>query len=238
MDNEQMRKQQAPAVTQWVPVSSIVVSATYQMRNKVDPGTVRRYANVLKSGNDLPPITLAKINGVLHLVDGFHRLEAMTGEEVEAVVIETTAREALWLAASANLKNGLPLKTKELKKVFRSYIRARRHYWKSGELKSYREIARELGGIRSYATIHSWMRKEFPKIAEQYTKEQQWPAGGFRDSAYRLDSATSGTMRDLNNALAKFDGIANANDRGVVIQRAEEVLRGMKQSAGVEREDF
>src|SRR3989442_6993160 len=36
-----------------------------------------------------------------------------------------------------------------------------------GDLRSYREIASDLNGVRSYWTLREWMRKDFPKLLDR-----------------------------------------------------------------------
>jgi hypothetical protein len=117
----------------------------------------------------MPPLTVARVNGALVLVDGWHRLGALhqIGRwEAEVNVVDATERETYWLAARANLTHGLPLKPRELRKVFRSYVRARQH--RDGDrIKSYREIAEETGGNCGHTTVRNWMFSDFPKIARE-----------------------------------------------------------------------
>jgi len=155
-----------------VPLARIVVDERYQVRKKgTDPGTVQRYASVLRSGRELPPVTLALINGVYVCVDGFHRIAAhrKAGRlEVQAVIITTAnEREAQWLAAEANLSHGLPLKSGEVREAFRRYVKAAHHRKGSARFKSYREVADDLGGLKSHTTIRNWMMKDFPAVARQ-----------------------------------------------------------------------
>jgi hypothetical protein len=115
----------------------------------------------------MPPIKVALIEDARVVVDGWHRLAALEKigrYEVEGEIVKATAREALWLAAQANLEHGLPLKSPEIRAAFRAYIRAQQHRGPRGNLKSYRQIAQELGGVRRYTTIRNWMKKDFRKI--------------------------------------------------------------------------
>src|SRR5690606_14857996 len=124
-----------------------------QVRRRVDPATVQKYATVLTSGNEMPPISVGVVDGVPLVLDGWHRLAAREQiglHDVEATVQRCSRREAFWLAAQANLRHGLPLKPSEQRAVFRAFIRARKHRKPNGGLMSYREITRELGGGRSF----------------------------------------------------------------------------------------
>ncbi|MYL24080.1 hypothetical protein GLV89_09850 [Halomonas alkaliantarctica] len=160
-------------------LTQLTLSDEFQVRRRLDPPTISRYENALKSGASLPPVTVAKVDGVFILVDGYHRVAARErlGEMVlEAKVIETTREGALGMAATANLSHGLPLKNSEIREVFRMYIRARKHIVGRGKLKSYREIGQEIGKPKS--TIHNWMRKDFPRIAQRYGGNEEFSGDG------------------------------------------------------------
>lgn len=212
-----------------VRIADIVRDSRFQMR-PTTPGIVKRYASVLRSGKALPPVTLAQVNGALVCVDGGHRIaahEALQREVIEATVVPCTAREALWMAASANLAHGLPLKPKEVRKAFCLYIAARKHRH-AGEvrnLKSYREIAADLGGIVSHVTVRNWMMSEFPRIAEQMSNPDEPHGGDFTQAAPRLsDTALSA----IQQATAAARGVKKPDERGALVHAAEGLLREVK----------
>ncbi|MCK6190989.1 MULTISPECIES: ParB N-terminal domain-containing protein [unclassified Pseudomonas] len=157
------------STTAKVTIAQLCRSKDFQVRAKLCFHTVQRYATAIKAGQELPPLQVALVDGVPCLVDGYHRAEALDYlgyVEAEAVITETTRHEAQWMAATANLTHGLPLKTRELREVFRVYIRTGRHKMGRGRLKSYREIAQDLG--RPHTTIRGWMEKDFKKLFNQY----------------------------------------------------------------------
>ena len=133
-----------------VLIADLVRDRSFQVRAGLDRATVTRYANVLKAGITMPPIRVAVVDGAAVVVDGWHRLaavELLGGTTIEAVVVEASERDARWMAAQANLQHGRPLKSVEVREAFRFYIRARKHR-AGGRLRSYREIAQDLGGSR------------------------------------------------------------------------------------------
>lgn len=215
-----------------VSIASILCDPSYQVRQKIDPGTVRRYANIYRNGGTMNPVTIAKVNETVVLVDGWHRiaaLESLGHHTVCAVVVEATEKEARWMAAKANMEHGLPLKASEYRNAFKAYIRAKQHLLNRGRFKSYRQIAQELGGQKNHTTIRNWMKEDFPKIAQQYrgddTRKEQ---SGLADKTSE-ESTFAVTARDaLNTALAAFRGIEKPEDRGTVIELAEKVVKEMK----------
>lgn len=220
-------------VTLEVNIGDILRERKFQVRDKLDDKTVNGYAKKYSSGVDMPPVKIAKVNGTLVLVDGFHRiaaLEKIGRPMVKAQIEEADKRQALWMAAKANLEHGLPLKPKESLNVFKAYMRAKRYKHDNGRLKSYREIALELGGLRAYTTIRNWMSKYFPSVASQYGRDEDTG-----NSKADWTGTTTGisfvktSVQALDQALAAFRGIESPPERGKVIDHAERIITKMKQ---------
>jgi hypothetical protein len=86
------------------------------VRSQVNWLTVNRYMDAYRKGADMPPITVNKINGRHELVDGRHRLAALSGigaQKVGAVIIEVNAKEAFQMQVEANARHGRPLAPSE-----------------------------------------------------------------------------------------------------------------------------
>lgn len=167
------------------------------MRNGLDAGTYDRYKHVINSGIKMPPLTLAKVDGVLYLVDGFHRYEAykrvqknamdadtcenvsvarwLKLDKVEAKVVEVMRIEdAQVLAARANLKHGKPLSRAELRAAFGVLMKNKLYLDVNGNLKSTRKLAaEEMGGNVRHTTVYNWIKKDFPALAKLYKKENE-----------------------------------------------------------------
>lgn len=212
-----------------VGVDWILRDSNFQVRSKLDPETIRRYASVYASGGEMPPVKVAQIGDAYVLVDGWHRvaaLERIGKGTVKAVIVQATKKEALWMAAEANLQNGLPLKSSEIRYAFRNYIRSKQYADGKRNLKSFRQIAMEIGGLRHYTTIRNWMREDFPKLAARYSGEEAGP-GGLRDKT--LVNLFEKTVRDaLKATQAAFKGVEGPARRGQLIKQAEDVLAEMK----------
>lgn len=166
--------EQLPSLTSTstVVIAQLCRSSEFQVRSKLCQATVNRYAAAIKAGQQLPPLSVALVDGVPCLVDGYHRaaaLELLGNTSAEAVVISATKLDAQWMAAKANMQHGLPLKSKELRQAFRVYIRTGQHRKGRGKLKSYREIGQEIG--RSHVTIRNWMAQDFKKLFREYGQE-------------------------------------------------------------------
>jgi hypothetical protein len=227
-----------------IPIVDIVADPTFQIRKKLDAGKIREYSTVYRSEeHSMPPIEVAEVDGVLFLTDGWHRLEAqkrLVGlwGKVEAVVEAMNISEAKWRAASGNLKHGLPLKSNELRSVFRTYIKTKRFKSTKGKLKSYREIATELGGKVAHTTLRNWMKKDFPKLFSRYSGES---SGALLEGNKEvpLDERLRETANEaLSVLLTAYNGIKDEREKGDLVELAEMVLREMKASSYEINSDF
>lgn len=225
-----------------VNLKDIVLQARFQVRAKLDLGIVKRYASAYKQGEELPPLIVAKVNKALVLVDGWHRLGALRSLGsmlVDVEIVECASeRDALWLAAKANLTHGLPLKAKEVRHVFRAYVHSRQHYASKGRLKSYRDIASDLGGVVSYNTIRNWMQKDYPRVFKAMGGNDEPPAGNGGLIGQEVVTMSETSKEHLGIAYAAFRGIADSDERDEVIREAEEVLKAMRQGEIKEPEQF
>jgi hypothetical protein len=196
-----------PRHPQRVALDRIITNDDLQIRYRFSEPTAERYRKAMDAGTVFPPLLVAAVGqseGLL-LIDGFHRLDAMrrmfsppSDIEVEIVGVRTM-EDARWLAAKANLKHGLPLKPKELREVFRAYVRANQYLdARTRRLQSYREMATILGCGRS--TLHRWMEKDFPRVFRQmggFGGENT--KGGLHDR--RMEPLEQAMARQLADAL-------------------------------------
>ena len=81
----------------------------FQPRDHLDRKLVEDYVRLYDEGADLPPLEVRRINGVIVLIDGFHRLvalERLQREFVEVDMTEGTLAEAFKRAAVVNAEHG------------------------------------------------------------------------------------------------------------------------------------
>ncbi|MGO9535082.1 MAG: hypothetical protein ACLP2X_11530 [Syntrophobacteraceae bacterium] len=216
-----------------VPIKDIVRDEKVQPRFKMDQATVRRYAKAYKAGVDMPPIQLAQVGNVKILFDGWHRVAALerNGEAmVKATVIKAKRKELPWLAAQANVAHGKPLKRGEIKEMFHPYMQAERYLGEDGKAKSYREIAKELGGTHGHTTVRKWMLASYRRIANQYYSREveEHISGNPRPSVEPEASFMGDALEALSTALMLFKGIESPVERGELILRTKDVLQEMK----------
>lgn len=97
-------------MTKNIPIELIVIDADTQSRVAIDEQTVSDYADALEHGVALPPVNVEHDGIRYYLTDGFHRYFAhkrIDRKVIECEVTEGTADDARWMAARANVDNGL-----------------------------------------------------------------------------------------------------------------------------------
>lgn len=96
-----------------IPIPSITVDSTVQIRRAQREQTVRRYVEAFEK---LPPVVVFKTPEGLLLADGFHRLAAanrLGKAEIHAEIRQGTYTDALEFAVVSNTKNAEPLRADE-----------------------------------------------------------------------------------------------------------------------------
>jgi hypothetical protein len=91
-------------------IKDLTLDTRFQARSRMDLQVIRDYEAVISEGRIMPPIKVVRIQDVLYVVDGFHRLHAYRNQgrdRIEAEVKESTAQDALILAITANQAHGL-----------------------------------------------------------------------------------------------------------------------------------
>lgn len=155
-----------------VPVGAVVLDEGMQIRKRTDPSVVQKYAEGIESGSPFPPVTLACIEGVLVLVDGWHRFMArqtLGQQRVVAFVSVMSYEEARQASALANLANGVPLRPSEILDAFHTFMDTY-GYREGHKWLSYREIARKFG--KHHTTIRNWMKKHYPRLFKRYQQDE------------------------------------------------------------------
>lgn len=167
-----------------IRIREIVRDPTLQVRKEMSRETIRNYETAYHNQVELPPLVVTPRPGTFPtdsaylLLSGFHRFEALKNigqEKIKAKVIETpldTSPHVLrWIGGRENLTNGLSLKKKDLRELFRAYVKAGMHR-EGSSLKSYRTIAKELALV-THQTLHNWMREDFPSVFKAMRKVEQ-----------------------------------------------------------------
>jgi hypothetical protein len=175
-----------------VRIADLVQHRAFQVRKRLHEPTVAKYRRGFQLGGPITkaPILVGRITpplkasrgrpverfktGTLVLLAGYHRVAAATREgheDILAQIIDTTAREAPWVAAESNMAHGKPLTGPELREAFYVYLRAGKYRDDEGRRKSLREIGRYFG--KHHETIRDWMNvPKFRHIYAQYLPEE------------------------------------------------------------------
>jgi hypothetical protein len=93
-----------------IRLDKIKVDGDLQVRDKINEDAVREYAEVIREGGKMPPVTVFFDGKTYHLADGWHRFFAhkqAAFAEIEAEIHDGTRRDAILFAVSANDKHGL-----------------------------------------------------------------------------------------------------------------------------------
>jgi hypothetical protein len=93
-----------------IRLEKINVDGDLQVRDKIIEDAVREYAEVIREGGKMPPVTVFFDGKTYHLADGWHRFFAhkqAAFAEIEAEVHDGSRRDAILFAVSANDKHGL-----------------------------------------------------------------------------------------------------------------------------------
>lgn len=228
-----------------VSVKDIRMDVAIQTRIEMEPQQVKAYGTAYKNGAKMPPLLVTERPGmfpsspVYLLLDGFHRYQALlnNGEKEVDVKIINTANDATypqlrWLGSRENLKNGLPLKQKDKRAVFRAYIKARNHRM-GNALKSLREIASDLT-FCTHQTISKWLQQDFPSVHRMMMKTGDVGENQAEGTGHRLVE-----MPDLNERgfkLFREEFLARAiagnnNTRYALTEQIKELLSHLQEVA-------
>lgn len=216
-----------PNETKFIPFNALAGHLEKQVRGKTNTATVNNYSRAMRSGEIFPPLAVAEVGGSLILVDGFHRRAAyeQNGEWQALCDIKPckSLEQALWLAFNANMRHGLPLKSKAKREAFCAYIKAGNHELNGGGFQSYRDIAGAIPGS-THVTIWRWMQKDFPKLFIDMSGGGNEAEGGLRPShKYFSDppiDLTNKALELLDDVQALLDGVEIPELRQRVAERA------------------
>lgn len=95
-----------------IPLAMLHRPEELRVRARTDKKTVGDYAQLMKDGVDLGPLSLFEVGDQLVIADGNHRFEAALAAERETIactVYQGTLKDALQFALAANAKRGLRL---------------------------------------------------------------------------------------------------------------------------------
>ncbi|MCK1491297.1 ParB-like nuclease domain-containing protein [Bradyrhizobium sp. 180] len=258
-DTYEIKNKTRPGLTRVYLADLIQPDANQIRKDGPIPSTVARYADAMRAADladipdGFPPITVRMIpradgqGAVPELIAGFHRVKAALRAErtwLMAEVVEATDAEARWISAQSNLTHGEPLRAKEHREVFRAYVRAGRcwHHDKRGKqrLKSSREIAADLHGLRSHATIVNWMRQDFPKLWRQMGGQSAAPGKNMPTDEERSQQRRDDALQHLAQVESIARTLTDAWHRGEVLAGLARAVKALEEAGPCQQieEDF
>ncbi len=125
------------------------------------PKVVRKYADAMKDGAIFPPIQLARIKRSLFILDGHHRVAAarqIGRTSLAAIVTSMSQGEAKLYALGTNTDHGEKLKLVDRRRILAQYVESGFHLRSDGEVKSSRQIEREINKALTHPTITQHLR--------------------------------------------------------------------------------
>ena len=124
-----------------IPLAQIEIGAGTQARTRIDNALAEEYAEAMQDGAFFPPVIVFSDGKNSYLADGFHRVEAARRcgfLDIDAIVEQGTARDALWYALGANKAHGLRMSRADVRRAVELALR-------EFPSRSKREIARQIG---------------------------------------------------------------------------------------------
>jgi hypothetical protein len=215
-------------------LSNIVIDEELQSRSTIlDEAQVKRYSIAMRQGDEFPPITLARIDNVLFLIDGFHRHAAASANGnlvLQAVIKDMKREEAKWEGGKKNLQHGLPLKPKDKLPMFKAYISAGGHRKKKrGAFKTYREMAEDFHGHLAHSTVLKWMKRYYPSIHKAIgQRELRGEGRGGLPESDNGDIYYARAMEGINTARQLSPALTSPEKRYDLIRATERALLEMK----------
>jgi hypothetical protein len=229
-----------------ISIDQLVLDPAFQVRNKLNDTAIRRYKEAYRFDRQLDPVRVAEVDGMLILIDGWHRINALRQLDrpyVDADIEPMSRKDALWAASTANAKHGVQLSRAEHLNVFKNYVATGRHIKRRGptgvRYKSYREIADDLPINRSHVTIHNWMKKHHPAIAKAMGGSDLVSDGGLRDVS--VPERPSDAARLAGELFACFQSVSDLEERGAIIEEVRGLLvrmDGLRGWAGEPEPEF
>lgn len=231
-----------------IALKDIELNPILQARADMKPNTVRDYEKAYSNGAKFPPLLVAEINdykgaSAYLLLDGWHRHSAMTNinwansVEVRAIKIPkgTPVEQLIFIGGRENLRNGLPLSSKDKRELFRTYIKGG-HNRIGRKYKSYREIASDLQTVK-FQTVHNWMKQDYPSIATRMRieyKDEMPTESKATGTGHTLTVMTDLSTKGLGLIALDIVSVAKASDDAVREQIAnwlKELDRALKWEA-------
>lgn len=172
-----------------VSVDSVIADSRCQSRTGINLALVQEYAEAIKDGAELPPLSTIRTPDGNYLYDGFHRLEAYRQTGTKNVVIETDSGDvwdAIERSCRVNAIHGKRRTPEDTRRAVETILKVMQH---RGMKWSQMEIAERCAV--SNATVSRLMND--PSFT--HVKDSAPTTVTRNGSTYEMDTAKIGTSR-------------------------------------------
>ena len=160
-----------------LPVGDVRAHPSFQVRVEgLSQPHVNKLTRMLKGGESLNPVKVARVGQALYLLDGFHRLEVHRragSATITAEVAKMSLPEARAEAGLANTKRGLGLSRADKANVLAKYVGRGEHLDTHGIRKSAGIIEREI----NYAYGRETIRTKMKALGQPIPDDIEFPDG-------------------------------------------------------------
>ncbi len=198
-------------------IDAIRTDGGTQPRALIDFGAVSDYMDAMADGVEFPPVVVFYDGKEYWLADGFHRVKATYGaelDEIACIVHQGTREDAQWYSFSANKANGLRRTNEDIKRAVESALR----HPKAARL-SDTKISQHVG------CGHSWVSEIRNRIfPERKDKRRTVTRNG---KTYELDTTKIGQSRKgvTQPASANAESQAAPPQSGLAIEISDWITR-------------
>lgn len=156
-------------------LGEIRINGGTQQRVEINEAVVAEYAEVIRSGTDMPPIVVFDDGAELWVAEGFHRYHAYRqagATEITCEVRKGTKREAILFSAGANATHGLRRTNADKRKAVETLLNDTEwSKWSS------RDIAKTCGVSHDFVSrIKTSLSSDDSDVAVTFTTKHGTPA--------------------------------------------------------------
>lgn len=169
-------------------IDQVIADARCQSRSGIELSLVNEYAEAIKDGAEMPPLSTVRSGDSYYLYDGFHRLRAylLAGkQQVPVEYVDGDVWDAIEKSCAVNAQHGKRRTNEDKHRAVETMIRVMEH---RGENWNNSEIARRC------AVSHTFVNNIRPHLetVSRYDQPRTVTRG---DSTYEMNTANIGKYR-------------------------------------------
>ena len=203
-----------------VAIANIIADPRCQSRTGLDTALVHEYAEAIKDGAALPPLSTIRAEEGYYLYDGFHRLEAYRLADVGQVAVEHNDGDiwdAIERSCAVNAEHGKRRSSEDTKRSVEKCLEVMAH---RGVSPSSYNVAEKCAISKSHA--HRIMQKvSIPNGIDENVSTTVSRNG----STYEMDTSNIGKRRPEPESFVMQDGPAVDEDTGEILDDGPEIKR-------------